>query len=92
MDNEYKCPLVNSVIDETICYDIQMVIGPGSLINKRILEDYNDEFDVGRVTDELAATACPACPFNQLRQRAAQKGSEETLLNMACSNDLHIAL
>ena len=66
MDNEYTCPLVSSDIDETICYDIQMVVGPGNLINKRILEDYVDIFDVGMVTDERAERYCTACPFNQL--------------------------
>ena len=70
MDHEYMCPLVNSKIDETVCYDIQMVVGPGNLINKRILEDYADEIDIGKVTDERAATVCPRCPFNQLRQPA----------------------
>jgi hypothetical protein len=71
MENEYKCPLVSGIIDETMCYDIQMVIGPGSLINKRILEDYADVFDIRAVTDERAASACPSCPFNQLRRTAA---------------------
>ena len=68
MDNEYRCPLVNCDIDETICYDIQMVTGPGSLINRRILVDYGSLFDVSLVTDERAAVVCPRCPFNQLRQ------------------------
>lgn len=66
MDSKYRCPLVNRDIDETICYDIQMVVGPGSLINKRILEDYADIFNAGMVTDEQAAITCPNCPFNQL--------------------------
>ncbi len=70
MENEYSCPLVNSGIDETMCYDIQMVVGPGSLINRRILEDYAGVFDVGMVTDKRAAAFCPGCPFNQLRQTA----------------------
>ena len=76
MDNEYKCPLVNNTIDETICYDIQMVTGKRNLINKRILEDYADIFDVSKVTDERAANACPRCPFNQLRRPAAQKSTK----------------
>jgi len=70
MRNEYRCPLVNSDIDETMCYDIQMVTGSGSLINKRILDDYSDVFDVKMVTDERALTVCPRCPFNQLKQTA----------------------
>ena len=70
MDSKYRCPLVNSEIDETICYDIQMVVGPGSLINKRILEDYTDTFDIRLVTDERAAQTCPDCPYNQLRHAA----------------------
>jgi hypothetical protein len=68
MENEYRCPLVNSNIDETICYDIQMVTGTGKLINKRILGDYGTLFDVNKVTDEGAETNCPICPFNQLKQ------------------------
>ena len=71
MENEYNCPLVGGAIDETMCYDIQMVVGPGSLINRRILEDYAGVFGVNAVTDERAATFCPGCPFNQLKQAAA---------------------
>ena len=70
MESEYKCPLVSGAIDETMCYDIQMVTGPGSLINRRILEDYSGVFDINAVTDERAATFCPGCPFNQLKQAA----------------------
>ena len=73
MDNEYNCPLINGDIDETICYDIQMVVGPGNLINKRILEDYADTFDAGMVTDERAATTCPRCPYNQLLRFPAEQ-------------------
>ena len=68
MDNEYKCPLVNSNIDETICYDIQMTVGPGNLINKRILEDYADIFNIDLITDERPPVTCPNCVFNQLGQ------------------------
>ena len=71
MENEYSCPLGGGAIDETMCYDIQMVVGPGSLINKRILEDHADVFDISAVTDERAAATCPGCPFNQLKQTAA---------------------
>ena len=70
MEAEYKCPLVGSEIDETICYDIQMVTGPGSLIKRSILDDYDDVFDISTVTDVRAAQNCPCCPFNQLKQSA----------------------
>jgi len=70
MENEYSCPLVGSAIDETMCYDIQMVTGPGSLINRRILEDYAGVFDISAVTDERTAVICPGCPFNQLKRTA----------------------
>ena len=70
MDREYHCPLVKRDIDETVCYDIQMVVGPGSLINRRISDDYADIFDADMVTDEQAALVCPRCPFNQLRRQA----------------------
>ena len=67
---EYKCPLLNMVINETICYDVQMVSGPGSLINKSILDDYNDLFDASKVTDKAVEKNCTYCPFNQLKQPA----------------------
>jgi hypothetical protein len=73
MDNEYRCPLLDIDIDETICYDIQMVSGPGSLINRRILDDYGDLFDAGLVTDERTAVTCPHCEFNQLLQGVANR-------------------
>ena len=66
MTNEYNCPLVEALIDETICYDIQMVTGPGNLIRKSIIDVYSDLFDVAKVTDEGAAHFCTKCPFNQL--------------------------
>ena len=66
MDAEYMCPMLGVDVDETICYDIQMVVGPGNLINRSILNDYSDLFDPDVVTDNLAATHCPGCPFNQL--------------------------
>ena len=86
MENEYSCPLVNSCIDETMCYDIQMVIGPGNLINRRILKDYAGVFDVGMVTDKRAAAFCLCCPFNQLRQTA---GNVPARLNGAEPAVLH---
>jgi len=66
MPNEYSCPLVNTMIDETVCYDIQMVTGPGNLINRSILEYYTLYFDINQVTDERVAEYCVKCPFNQL--------------------------
>ena len=70
VEPRYRCPLVEAVISDTICYDIQMVAGPGNLINKRILSDFSDIFDAGKVTDERAGAVCPECPFNQLKQPA----------------------
>ncbi|MDR0197714.1 MAG: hypothetical protein LBI36_05795 [Oscillospiraceae bacterium] len=76
MEAEYTCPLVNTEIDETICYDIQMVIGPGGgLINKSILNDFADIFDAGMVTDERAAITCPGCSFNQLKQTERKRAA-----------------
>ena len=66
MDNEYRCPMLGVVIDDTICYDIQMVVGSGSLIKKSILDEYADLFSPSMVTDELAAVFCANCSFNQL--------------------------
>ena len=70
MENEFRCPLVNSDIDETICYDIQMVTG--KLINRRILDDYSSLFDADKVTNERAEAVCPGCLFNQLKQPAQE--------------------
>jgi hypothetical protein len=71
MEAEYNCPLVGTVIDETICYDIQMVTG--GMINKRILRDYEDDIDIAKVTVARASGRCPVCPFNQLLQPAPRK-------------------
>ena len=75
MDNnykepEYKCPLLETVVSDTICYDIQMVTGPGNLINKSFLLGYGSLIDASKVTDERAGVMCPQCPFNQLKQPA----------------------
>ena len=64
---EFHCPLVDAKISDTICYDIQMVTGPGNLINKSILNDFAEIIDPRKVTDERAVAMCPRCPFNQLR-------------------------
>ena len=66
MQSEFTCPLVEAKIDETICYDIQMVSGPGNLINSKILEDYSDLFNINKVTNDRVAHHCQSCPFNQL--------------------------
>ncbi|MCL2045430.1 MAG: hypothetical protein FWG88_03490 [Oscillospiraceae bacterium] len=66
MEIKYKCPMLNTKIDETICYDIQMVVGSGNLINKNILNYYKDIFDPKIVTDEASQKHCVDCPFNQL--------------------------
>ena len=71
MDNEYSCPLIEIDVDETICYDIQMVVGPGNLINRSILDDYGDLFDISKVSNDRAVQYCTNCPFNQLKQAAA---------------------
>ena len=64
MEREYSCPLTQRVIDETICYDIQMVLG--KYIKKSILESYSSMFDINKVTPENAELHCERCPFNQL--------------------------
>ena len=70
MDRDFWCPLVEASIDETICYDIQMVTGPNNLINKSILEYYASMFDIGKVNDIRAGAFCASCSFNQLKQPA----------------------
>ena len=64
MNNEYGCPLIGLDVDETVCYDIQMVVG-GS-IKKDILQDYGFPIEESKVTKERAVRYCTACPFNQL--------------------------
>jgi len=61
--------MIEIEVDETICYDIQMVTG--HFIKRRILDDYGDLFDQSKVTDEVAAELCENCPFNQLKQHVA---------------------
>ena len=65
---EYECPLIEHIIDETICYDIQMVTG--NMINKRILQDYEFTIDENLLTEERIEMFCNNCPFNQLKQNA----------------------
>ena len=67
MENTYSCPLIKHDIDETICYDIQMVTG--GLINKTILRDYGFSIDESKVTKERANKICVKCPFNQMKGR-----------------------
>ena len=66
MKGKFECPLIKARIDETICYDIQMTIGPGSLINKNILDKYAEIFKANIISDDKAAKHCPTCYFNQL--------------------------
>jgi len=77
MSSDYKCPLVEAIIDETMCYDIQMVTGPGNLINKSILDYYIPYFDITKVTDERAIVFCTNCPFNQLSGPSTQTGQKD---------------
>jgi len=73
---EYNCPLVNLEIDETVCYDIQMVTG--NMINRKILQDYGFEVDESLITKERADRLCSVCPFNQLMQGAQIVGKSAT--------------
>jgi len=66
MEAEYNCPLIDTLIDETICYDIQMVAG--NMINKRILQDYGFHINEDLITKDRSAKLCSNCPFNQLKQ------------------------
>jgi hypothetical protein len=63
-------------IDETVCYDIQMVTG--NMINKRVLQDYEFEINESLITKERADRLCSACPFNQLLQGARMAGKSAT--------------
>jgi len=87
MQSKYKCPMVNIKIDETICYDIQMVIGSGTLIKKSILNYYSDLFDSAIVTDEAADKHCIDCPFNQLYGEVTKGSSYSAQINKAACDD-----
>jgi hypothetical protein len=63
-------------IDETVCYDIQMVTG--NMINKRILQDYGFDVDDSLITKERSDRLCSVCPFNQLMQTAHVVGKTAT--------------
>jgi len=60
--------MIEIEVNETICYDIQMVTG--NMINKSIFDDYGDLFDASKVTKERAEELCEDCPYNQLKQPA----------------------
>ncbi len=57
MENEYMCPLLNRVIDDGLCYDINMVAY--GFIKPDILDD--------KIEREEAKTICDNCEFNQMR-------------------------
>ena len=62
----FNCPLVEKIICDGACYDIQAVSGPIPMVKRSILEDMAKEFDISLVTDERVASFCTNCPFNQL--------------------------
>lgn len=53
MESEYKCPLLNKIIDDGYCYDINMV--NNGMVKEDILEDDIDK--------EKAITICKACKY-----------------------------
>jgi hypothetical protein len=55
-------------IDDSICYDIQMV--GSNMIKKSVLRDYDFPIDESKVTWDNLERCCPHCPFNQLQQSA----------------------
>jgi len=81
---EYKCPLIKKIIDETVCYDIQMITG--NMINKRVLKDYDFFIDENLVTKEKAKNHCETCPFNQLKQAEDIKIINKNKINIARLN------
>jgi hypothetical protein len=57
-EQSYPCPLVERVIWDAECYDVQMV--HYGLINPAILDFAFDKSKADQV--------CESCPFNQLKQ------------------------
>ena len=80
MNNEYACPLIGKFIDDTICYDIQMVTG--NMICKSILDDYGFYIGTEQVTKERAARYCENCLFNQMHGPLTKFSGPESVLRI----------
>ena len=76
MTKDFFCPLLEVKLDDTICYDIQMVMG--GFIKKSILDDYGNMLDSSKVTSERANICCSSCAFNQLTGSAV--GGEQEII------------
>lgn len=54
---EFKCPLLDRIINDGYCYDINMVVG--NLINPSVLDD--------KIDKEKTKNICENCKFNQMK-------------------------
>jgi hypothetical protein len=57
MESEYMCPLLNRIIDDAYCYEINNVVY--GLIKPEILED--------KINREEAREICDNCKYNQMK-------------------------
>jgi len=64
MVNKFLCQLIDNEIDETICYDIQMV--NSNMINNKILNNYDFSIDDNKLANTRVERYCRNCPYNQL--------------------------
>ncbi|MDR0804800.1 MAG: hypothetical protein LBN42_03335 [Oscillospiraceae bacterium] len=61
----FYCPLLTFEVDDSVCYDIQMV--RDGFINESILDDYEEQEGFVLTLDRnRAEELCPYCQFNQL--------------------------
>lgn len=54
---EFECPLLNKIIDDGYCYEINMVVG--NLIKPSAIED--------KIDKDKASKVCKNCEFNQMK-------------------------
>ena len=57
MESDYMCPLLNRIIDDAYCYEINNVVY--GLIKPEILED--------KINREEAREICDNCKYNQMK-------------------------
>lgn len=57
MESSFKCPLLERVIDDGYCYEINMVVA--NIIKPTVLDD--------KIDKEKAKDICNVCEFNQMK-------------------------
>ncbi len=57
MENEYKCPLLNKIINDGYCYDITNAAY--GIMKMESLDD--------KIERKTAIKFCDSCPYNQIK-------------------------